>query len=139
MAKAQVGVIDSAIDTLADKKRDLQKTRTKVTDGIAKATDARKTLVSNLAKAKKARVTVNTNLAKVNKALKEPPPKLASVNKNLVALQAQRPGVAQQLADAKAALAALPPDAPNEQRQQLEAAVAKLTAALPASTPASSN
>ena len=130
VAKAQVGEIDSAIDTVADKKRDLQKTRTKVTDGIAKATDARKTLVSNLAKAKKARVTVNTNLAKVNKALKELPPKLAQIEKNLAGMKAQRPVVAQQLDDAKAALAALPADAPPEQVAALQAAVQKLTAAL---------
>ena len=130
VAKAQVGEIDSAIDTVADKKADLKKTRTKVTDGIAKATKARKELVSNLAKAKKAKVEVNANLAKVNKALKELPPKLATVNKNLAHLQAQRPAVAQQLADAKAALAALPPDAPPDQVAALQAAVQKLTAAL---------
>ena len=42
LAKAQVGVLDSAIDTTHDKEQDLLDKRSEIEDGIAKGTKARK-------------------------------------------------------------------------------------------------
>ncbi|MFT3833183.1 MAG: biotin/lipoyl-binding protein [Micropruina sp.] len=42
VARSQIGVLDAALDSLADKQRDLREKRQEIVDGIAKATKARK-------------------------------------------------------------------------------------------------
>lgn len=143
VTKAQVGVIDSALETLADKQRDLRDKRREVTDGIAKATRARKDLAGKLADARKAATKLPKTLATVEKNLRTLTPKLAEVEKNLRmltpklaeveqklrTLTANLAEVEKQLAQVDAALAALPPDAPPEVREPLLQAKATLTAA----------
>ena len=157
VTKAQVGVIDSALETLADKQRDLRDKRREVTDGIAKATRARKDLAGKLADARKAAAKLPKTLATVEQNLRMLTPKLAEVEKNLRMLTPKLVEVEQklrtltanlaevekklgtlrtslaevekQLAQVDAALAALPPDAPPEVRDQLLQAKARLTAA----------
>ena len=116
VAKSQVGVLDSAIDSTRDKEAELADKRVDVVDGIAKATKARKELTGKLAQARKAAKALPKQLAKVSKTLKD--------------VIAKRPAVAKQLAQVQAALAALPPDAPPEVRAPLLAAQQQLTAAL---------
>lgn len=116
VARAQVGVLDSAIDTTHDKEQDLKDKRAEVESGIAKATKARKDLTGKLAEARKAQ--------------KQLPKQLARVNRTIARLTAQRNTVAKQLAEVNAALAALPPNAPPAIREPLEQAQQKLTAAL---------
>ncbi len=141
--KAQVGVIDSALETLADKQRDLRDKRREVTDGIAKATKARKDLAGKLADARKAAAklpktlatveknlrTLTPKLAEVEQKLRTLTPNLAEVEKKLGTLRTSLAEVEKQLAQVDAALAALPPDAPPEVRDQLLQAKARLTAA----------
>lgn len=129
VAKAQVGVIDGALDTLADNERDLRDKRREVTDGIAKATKARKDLVGKLADARKAAAQLPGKLATVEKNLRALKPKLAQVEAQLPQLKAQLADVEAQLAQVEAALAALPPDAPPEVREPLLQAQQQLTAA----------
>ena len=114
VARAQVGVLDAALDELADKQRDLRDKRRQVTDGIAKATKARKDLVGKLGEARKAAAKLPKQRAAVEQKLRELKPQLAAVEK--------------QLAEVNAALAALPPDAPPEVREPLLEARQKLIA-----------
>ncbi|MFT4215592.1 MAG: biotin/lipoyl-binding protein [Micropruina sp.] len=114
VAKVQVGVVDAGLDTLADKERDLRDKRSEVTDGIAKATKARKDLSGKLADARKASGTL--------------PKQLATVEKNLSELRSKLAGVEQELAQVTAALQALPPDAGPEVREPLLQAKQQLTA-----------
>ncbi len=116
VARAQVGVLASAIDTTRDKEQDLVDKRGDVEDGIAKATKARKQL--------------SAKLRQVQQAAKTLPKQLATVRRTLSNLKAKRPAVAEQLAQVNAQLAALPPQAPPEVRAQLEAAKKQLGAAL---------
>ena len=129
VAKAQVKVIDAAIDTTQDKERDLRDKRREVTDGIAKAAKARKELVKKLAEVRKVSRELPKQLAKVEKTLAELKPKLAEVEKNLAELKPKLAEVEKQLAEVTKALDELPPDAPPEVREQLEQAKAQLTAA----------
>lgn len=115
VAKAQVGVIDAAIETTHDSERDLRDKRREVTDGIAKATKARRELTGKL--------------ADVRKASAKLPKQLATVEKNLRELKAKLAEVEQQLAQVEDAIAALPPDAPPELLEPLLQAKAQLTAA----------
>ena len=114
VAKSQIGVLDAALDSLADKQRDLREKRQEIVDGIAKATKARKELTGKLADARKAAANL--------------PGKLATVEKNLRLL----PSLAEveaKLTQVKAALAALPPETPPQVRDELLQALQKLTAA----------
>lgn len=144
LAKTQVGVIDSAIDTTHDKEADLAEARKDVTDGIAKATKARKDLSSKLAEARKAAKDLPAQLTKVEKTIKELTAQRATAARTLAQLRANRATAAKNLAEVEAALAALPPDAPDSVRDpllaaqkklqdaitQLDAGIKKLTAAL---------
>ena len=129
VAKAQVKAIDAAIDTTHDSERDLRGKRREVTDGIAKATRARKELVKKLAEVRESSAKLPRQLATVEKNLRELKPKLAEVEKNLAELKPKLAGVEQQLAEVTRALDELPPDAPPGVREQLEQAKAQLTAA----------
>ena len=129
VAKAQVKAIDAAIDTTHDSERDLRGKRREVTDGIAKATRARKELVKKLAEVRESSAKLPRQLATVEKNLRELKPKLAEVEKNLAELKPKLAEVEQQLAEVTKALDALPPDAPPGVREQLEQAKAQLTAA----------
>ena len=137
VAKAQVGVLDSAIDTTHDKEQDLVDKRADVNDGIAKGTKARRDLTGKLADARTAQqqlpkqlATVEQNLTRLKKQRTTLTAQLATVEKNLAALKKQRATLAEQLAQVDAALAALPPDAPPAVRDPLEEAQQRLTAAL---------
>ncbi len=115
VARRQIAVLDSGIQTTYDKTDDLNDAQRKAQDAITQLTKLRRQLTAKLAQAKSAARTL--------------PGKLRQVNAGLATINAKLPGVSAQLAQAQAALAALPPDAPPEQRAQLEQAVAQLTAA----------
>ena len=129
VAKAQVAVIDAAIDTTHDKERDLSDKRREVTDGIAKATKARKGLVNKLAEVREASGKLPKQLATVERNLRELKPKLAEVEKGLSELKPKLAEVEKQLAEVTKALDELPPNAPPAVREELERAKAQLTAA----------
>ncbi|MFT4297199.1 MAG: HlyD family efflux transporter periplasmic adaptor subunit [Micropruina sp.] len=114
-AKAQVGVIDAGIDTTHDREAEIADKRAEVTDGIAKATKARRTLIKNLVEARAASKKLPKQLATVQRTLADLKPKLAQVR--------------DRLAQVEAALAALPPEAPDEVRAPLLAARTQLRAA----------
>lgn len=114
VAKSQIGVLDAALDSLADKQRDLREKRQEVVDGIAKATKARKELAGKLADARKVAAKLPAQLVAVEKNLRELP-SLAEVEAQLTQL--------------KAALAALPPETPPEVRDELLQAQQQFTAA----------
>ncbi len=101
VARRQVAVLAAGIDETYDKERDLDKAEKKVRTALGDLATAQRQLTAKLAAAKK--------------QLRILPGKLAEVSA--------------QLAEAQAALAALPPEAPPEVRAQLEAAVAQLSAA----------
>lgn len=101
VARRQVAVLAAGIDETYDKERDLDKAEKKVRTALADLATAQRQLTAKLATARQ--------------QLRILPGKLAEVSA--------------QLAQAQAALAALPPEAPPEVRAQLEAAVAQLTAA----------
>lgn len=115
VARRQIAVLDSGIQTTYDKTDDLNDAKRKAQDAITQLTKLRRQLTAKLAQAKA--------------ALKTLPGKLRQVNAGLATVNAKLPQVSAQLAQAQAALAALPPEAPPAQRQQLEQAVAQLSAA----------
>lgn len=116
VAKAQVGVIDAAVDTTHDKEADLRDTREEVTDGIAEGKKARAELVEKRDEARAAAAKL--------------PAQLATVDKNLRDLTAKRTDAEKQLAKVEAALDALPAETPAEQRAPLVEAEKKLVAGL---------
>ncbi len=116
VAKAQVPVIDAAVDTTHDKEADLREKREEVTDGIAEGKKARADLV-------KKRDDARAAAAKL-------PTQLATVDKNLRDLRAKRTDARDQLAEVTATLKALPPETPPEQRAPLLEAEKKLTGAI---------
>lgn len=116
VAKAQVGVIDAAVDTTHDKEADLRDTREEVTDGIAEGKKARAELVEKRDDARAAAAKL--------------PKQLATVDKNLRDLKAKRSDAEKRLAEVEAALGSLPAETPAEQRAPLVEAKKKLTAGL---------
>lgn len=130
LAKTQVGVIDSAIHITHDKEADLAEARTKVTDGIAKATRARKNLSAKLAQARKAAKDLPNQLTKVEKTITKLSANRVNAARTLGQLRANRATAAANLAEVEAALAALPPDAPASVRDPLLAARSRLQGAI---------
>ncbi|HMR49901.1 MAG TPA: HlyD family efflux transporter periplasmic adaptor subunit [Arachnia sp.] len=120
LAAAQVGLIDAGIVTAHDTETDLNDKRTEIADALAKGTNARADLIAKRDEARTAKAKLPEQLATVENNLAEQTAALADTDK--------------QLARVREALAALPENAPPENRdpllqaeRQLSDAVSQLT------------